>query len=155
MSSPDCEYRDSLSEILHLCSDILIKIAQGDITQKIEITSDNPDIQRLINCINKLSQEVEVMINLTHELAIGICEHFDVLRRLYLGDFSATASEESSIEVVKMLGQLINKQKERFLDYIAKIKEQHEEIEKLYDQQRVILSSVGVAILVSEEDMTV
>ncbi|MEN2986577.1 MAG: ATP-binding protein [Thermodesulfovibrionaceae bacterium] len=155
MSSPDCEYRDSLSEILHLCSDILDKIAQGDTTQKIEITSDNPHIQRLIDCINKLSKEVEVMVNLTHELAIGICEHFDVLRRLHLGDFSATASEDSSIEVVRMLGQLINKQKERFLDYIAKIKEQHEEIVKLYEQQRVILSSVGVAILVSEEDMTV
>lgn len=86
---------------------------------------------------------------------MGICEHFDVLRRLQEGDFSAKASEESKIEIVKMLGQLINKQKERFLDYISKIKEQQEEIFHFYEQQNAILSSVGVAIIVVEADMTI
>jgi len=154
-NNPLCEYRYALSEVLHLCSDVLEKIAQGDTSQKIELQCERYAVQRLINSINKVSQEVGAMVELTHELAIGICEHFDVLRRLQKGDFTATASEESSIEVVKMLGQLINKQKERFLDYINKIKEQHEEILHLYEQEKSILSSIGVAIIVIEEDMTI
>lgn len=154
-NNPYCEYRYALSEVLHLCCDVLNKIAQGDTSQKIDLKFERYAVQRLIDSINKLSEEVEALVNLTHELAVGICEHFDVLRRLYLGDFSAQASEDSSIEIVRMLGQLINKQKERFLDYINKIKEQYEEIQKLYEQERVILSSLGVAIIVVEEDMTI
>lgn len=154
-NNPFCEYRYALSEVLHLCSDVLERIAQGDTSQKIELQFERYAVQRLINSINKVSQEVGAMVELTHELAIGICEHFDVLRRLQEGDFTATASEESSIEVVKMLGHLINKQKERFIKYIDDIKRQDEEILHLYEQQKSILSSVGVAIIVVEEDMTI
>jgi len=105
------EYRYSISEVLHLCSDVLNKIAQGDTSHRIELTFKRYAVQRLINSINKLSEEVESMINLTHELALGICEHFDVLKRIQEGDFAATASEDSQLEIVQMLGQLINKAK--------------------------------------------
>lgn len=144
-----------LSEILHLCSDIIEKIGKGDTSPKIDLDVERYSVQRLINCINKLAEDVEEFINLNHELAIGICEHFDVLKRLQEGDFSAKASEDSPLEIVRMLGQLINRQKERFINYINKIKEQHEELVKIYEQERVILSSIGVAILIIEEDMTV
>ncbi|MDI6864548.1 ATP-binding protein [Thermodesulfovibrio yellowstonii] len=150
-----CEYGQRLSEILHLCSDIIENIGKGDTSKKIDIKVQRHAVQRLIDSINKLSKEIEDLINLNHELAVGICEHFDVLRRLQEGDFSAKASEEFKIEIVKMLGQLINKQKERFLDYISKIKEQQEEIFHFYEQQNAILSSVGVAIIVVEADMTI
>ena len=153
--NPNCEHRYALSEVLHLCSDVLEKIAQGDCSQKIDLKFERYAVQRLINSINKVSQEVSAMIDLTHELAIGICEHFDVLKRLHEGDFSATASEDSSVEIVRMLGQLINKQKETFLEYINTINKHKEEIRHLCEQQNEILSSVGVAILVSDEDMTV
>ncbi len=150
-----CEYGHSLSEILHLCSNVLENISKGDTSQKIEIKVQRYAVQRLIDSINKLSQEIEDLINLNHELAIGICEHFDVLRRLHEGDFTATASEDSKIEIVRMLGQLINKQKETFMKFISDIKKQDEEILHLYEQQRTIISSIGVAIIVVEEDMTI
>lgn len=150
-----CEYGHSLSEILHLCSNVLENISKGDTSQKIEIKVQRYAVQRLIDSINKLSQEIEDLINLNHELAIGICEHFDVLRRLHEGDFTATASEDSKIEIVRMLGQLINKQRDKFVEYINKIKEQQEDILKLYERERVIISNVGVAIIVIEEDMTI
>ena len=153
--NPLCEHRYALSEVLHLCSDVLEKIAQGDCSQKIDLKFERYAVQRLINSINKVSQEVSAMIDLTHELAIGICEHFDVLRRLHEGDFSATAYEDSSVEVIRMLGQLINKQKERFVEYINKIKQQNEEMLHLYEQQNTILSSLGVAVIVTEENMTI
>ncbi|GAB5047314.1 two-component system sensor histidine kinase NtrB [Thermodesulfovibrio sp. TK110] len=154
-NNPLCEYRNSLSEVLHLCSNVLLKIAEGDTSYKIDLQFDRYAVQRLINSINKVSEEVSVMIELTHELAIGICEHFDVLKRIHEGDFTATASEDSSIEIVKMLGQLINKQKETFMKFISDIQKQDEEILHLFEQQRTILSSIGVAIIVVEEDMTI
>lgn len=154
-NNPYCEYRYALSEVLHLCSDVIERIAQGDTSQKIELQFEASAVQRLINSINKLSEEVGKINDLALELAVGICEHLDVLRRIQEGDFSATASEDSSIEAVRMLGRLINKQKEKCLNYIEKIKEQYEEIVHLYEQERTILSSIGVAIAVVEEDMTV
>ncbi|MCS7163787.1 MAG: ATP-binding protein [Thermodesulfovibrio sp.] len=150
-----CEHGQKLSELLHLCSNVIEKISKGDTRQKIDIKVERYSLQRLIDSINRLSREIEDLINLNHELAIGICEHFDVLRRLQEGDFSAKASEDSPIEIVKMLGELINKLRDRFIDYIDKIKEQHREMVKIYEQERVILSSIGVAILITEEDMTV
>jgi two-component system cell cycle sensor histidine kinase/response regulator CckA len=150
-----CEYGIALSEVLHCCCDVLEKIAQGDTSQKIDIKVERNTVQRLIDSINKVSQEVSAMIDLTHELAIGICEHFDVLRRLHEGDFSATASEDSSVEVIRMLGQLINKLRDRFVEYINKIKEQHQDLIYSYEQQKTILSSIGVAVIVVEEDMTI
>ncbi|MDI6713940.1 MAG: ATP-binding protein [Thermodesulfovibrio sp.] len=150
-----CEYGNALSEVLHYCCDVLEKIAQGDTSQKIDIVVERNAVQKLINSINKVSEELSEIIELTHELAIGICEHFDVLRRLQEGDFSATASEDSSVEVVRMLGQLINKQRDRFVEYINKIKEQHQELIQSYEQQKTIISSIGVAVIVVEEDMTI
>jgi PAS domain S-box-containing protein len=154
-NNPLCEYRYAISEVLHLCSDVLEKIALGDTSQKIDLKFERYAVQRLINSINKVSQELSGMIDLAHELAIGICEHFDVLSRLQEGDFTATALEDSPIEIVKMLGHLINKQKDRFVDYINKIKQQNEEMLHLYEQQNTILSSLGVAVIVTEENMTI
>lgn len=150
-----CEYGQRLSEILHLCSEVIERTGKGDTSKRIDIKVQRYAVQRLIDSINKLSKEIEDLINLNHELAVGICENFDVLRRLQEGDFSAKASEDSSIEIIKMLGHLINKQRDRFLQYIEKIKEQHEDILKLYEQERTILSNIGISILISEEDMTV
>ncbi len=150
-----CEYGQKLSEILHHCSNVIEKLAKGDTSDKIEVKVKRYAVQRLIDSLNNQSRSLEELIDLNHELAIGICEHFDVLRRLQEGDFSATASEDSPIEIVRMLGKLINHQKERFLDYISKIKQQYKEIEILHKQEKEILSHIGVAILISEEDMTV
>ncbi len=150
-----CESGQRLSEILHLCSNVIEKIAQGDTSEKIKLKVERYAVQRLINSINKLADEIEDLINLNHELAIGVCEHSDVLLRLQEGDFSAKASEDSPIEIVRMLGSVINKTRDRFVEYIDKIKEQHEEILKFYEQQNAILSNVGTAIIVIEEDMTI
>ncbi len=149
-----CEYGQKLSEILHSCSNVIEKLAKGDTSDKIEIKVKRYDIQRLIDSINNLSRSLEDLIDLNHELALGICEHFDVLRRIQEGDFLAKASEDSPIEIVRMLGELINRQRDRFLDYINKIKQQHKEILELYTQEREILSNIGVAVMISEEDMT-
>jgi len=153
--NPDCEYRYSLSEVLHLCSDIIDKIAQGDCSQRIDLRVDRYAVQRLINSINKLAEEVGSTVDLTHELAVGICEHFDVLRRLQEGDFSARATEDSPLEIVRMLGALINKQKEAFLGYIDEIRRQNEEIIKISEQLNTILSAINIAVIISDEDMTV
>lgn len=152
---PFCTYDNEFVEILQKCIEILRKVGEGDTSNKMEITTDKECLQTLINTINQTIENIGEFINLNHELAIGICEHFEVLRRLQKGDLSATASEDYSIEILTMLGHLINKQRDRFIDYINKFKEQYEDIVHLYEQQNAILSSVGVAIIVVEEDMTI
>ncbi|GAB6183979.1 two-component system sensor histidine kinase NtrB [Thermodesulfovibrio hydrogeniphilus] len=150
-----CEGGQKIREILNLCCATLEKIAQGDTSEKIELKVEVYEIQCLIDAINNLSTDIEDLINLNHEMALSLCEYFDVLLKLQEGDFSATASEDSSIKIVKMLGSLINKTRDRFVEYIEKIKEQHKEIVQLYEQQNAILSNIGTAIIVVEEDMTI
>lgn len=151
----DCSEWNSLRDVLKKCIEIVKKISYGDTSERIELKTESPIINELIDSINFLSKEIDSLIDLNHQLAVGICEHFEVLRRLQKGDFTAKASTDSPIEIVSMLGELINKQRDRFLDYLNKLKEQNQDIVQLYLQQNSILSSVGVAIIVIEDDMTI
>lgn len=154
-SIENCQHGEDFIKILHQCISVLESLSKGDTSQKVTIFTDKGCLKKLVDTIHRLTEEVEEFLNLNHELAIGICEHFDVLRKLQQGDYSVRASEDSPVEIVRMLGQLINKQRDRFLDYIERLKEQHAEIVHSYEQQNAILSSVGVAIVVVDEDMTI
>jgi methyl-accepting chemotaxis protein len=52
---------------------------------------------------------VGILVDQSHEMAIGLCENFDVLSRLSEGDLTARAPEESSNELLGRLGEMINK----------------------------------------------
>lgn len=151
----NCSEWNRLRDVLKKCIEIVKKISEGDTSERIELKTESPIINELIDSINFLSKEIDSLIDLNHQLAVGICEHFEVLRKLQKGDFTAKASTDSPIEIVSMLGELINKQRDRFLDYLNKLKEQNQDIVQLYLQQNAILSSVGVAIIVIEDDMTI
>lgn len=93
-----------LVEINHL----LFRIIKGDTTLRAEVKPEEDVFSGTKKLINQLAEYVQQTNDYSQEMAIGICEHYEVLNQVANGDFSARASVSSVIDVVAKLGELIN-----------------------------------------------
>ncbi len=93
-----------LSEVF----EALKKIAAGDPLVRIKEDSSLELISKLKQLVNKTAADMAEIIDLSHEFAIGLAEHFDVLHRVTTGDLAARISGESEIELVRLLKQVTN-----------------------------------------------
>lgn len=51
--------------------------------------------------VNRTAEEIKESIDLCHEFAIGIAEHFDVLHHVLKGDLSAMVSGVSYVYLIE------------------------------------------------------
>lgn len=84
-----------------------------------EISSGNPDVRipeaselelisKLKHMVNLTAENIGEIVGLSHEFAIGLAEHFDVLHRVSKGDLSARVSSVSQVELIERLGKVTN-----------------------------------------------
>ena len=92
-----------LSEVF----DALKKIASGDPTIRISETSEIELISKLKYMVNLTAQEIGEIVDLSHEFAIDLAEHFDVLHRVAKGDLNATTGS-SHVELSESLKKVTN-----------------------------------------------
>src|SRR3972149_11272347 len=93
-----------LSEAL----EALNRIASGDPRVRISETSKNELIEKLKQVVNISAKEIGTIVDQSHEFAIGLAEHFDVLNRVSKGELSARISESSQNDLLKALGRITN-----------------------------------------------
>src|SRR4030067_1699696 len=93
-----------LSETL----EALNKIASGDPRVRISEASKNELIEKLKQVVNISAKDVGTIVDQSHEFAIGLAEHFDVLNKVSKGELSARISEASQDELLKALGKVTN-----------------------------------------------
>ena len=74
---------------------------------------------------------MDEMVDLTHEFAIGLAEHFDVLHRVSSGDLDARVSGPSTIELLESLKLVTNRT-------IASVKQE-------IDRRRQVTRDLGVS----------
>ncbi|MFH1672797.1 MAG: PAS domain S-box protein [Pseudomonadota bacterium] len=85
-----------------------------------EISSGNPDVRipetskleliaKLKHMVNLTAESLGEIVNLSHEFAIGLAEHFDVLHRVSNGDLTARISGTSQVELLEFLKKLTNR----------------------------------------------
>lgn len=86
----------------------LKKIAIGDPTVRIEETSKIELVEKLKHIINLTAENISEMVDQSHEIAIGLAEHFDVLHKVSKGELDARISESSENELLKVLGKVTN-----------------------------------------------
>ena len=111
------EWALSLSEVI----EALKKISSGDPTVRLEQTSADEMIAALKHMVNRTADEIAEIVDLSHEFAMGLAEHFDVLNRVSRGDLDARVSGASPIELLEllkkvtneMIGSIVNKKRER------------------------------------------
>jgi PAS domain S-box-containing protein len=86
----------------------LKRISSGDPTVNIPEKSDIELIAKLKNSVNLTAKNLGEIVNLSHEFAIGLAEHFDALHRVSRGDLTARVSGLSHVELLERLKTVTN-----------------------------------------------
>jgi signal transduction histidine kinase len=87
----------------------LREIASGNPTVRISETSELELVAKLKQLVNMTAEDLGEIVDLSHEFAMGLAEHFDVLHRVSQGDLSARVVGTSPVELLEYLKKETNK----------------------------------------------
>ena len=86
-----------------------------------QISSGNPDVRirrstepelelvtKLKKMVDLTAENLEEIVNLSHEFAMGLAEHFNVLHRVTKGDLTARVFGSSGVELIESLKTVTN-----------------------------------------------
>jgi signal transduction histidine kinase/uncharacterized coiled-coil protein SlyX len=93
-----------LSEVF----EALREISSGDPDVRIPETSGFELISKLKHMVNLTAEELSEIVVLSHEFAMGLAEHFDVLLRVSEGDLTARVFGDSQVELLQSLKKITN-----------------------------------------------
>jgi signal transduction histidine kinase/ActR/RegA family two-component response regulator len=113
---------------------MLERLALGDPDARVVLPDDFAPLRDLEPLLNGMADVVKAQVDESHEIAIGLCEHYETLLKLANGDLSSRAATTSPIELIAKLGELINNQVGAFLDVLDEQKKVEEERELFKDQ---------------------
>jgi PAS domain S-box-containing protein len=125
-------------------------IASGDPRVRISEVSENELIAKLKEVINISAKEIGTIVDQSHEFAIGLAEHFDVLNRVSKGELSARISEASQDELLRALGKVTNQMIESVSREITERKKAEEELKEKEAREALILSSLPMAFYTAQ-----
>jgi PAS domain S-box-containing protein len=86
----------------------LKKLSSGDPSVRIPEESDSELISKLKHLVNLTAESLAEIVDLSHEFAMGLAEHFDVLHRVSKGDLTACVSGGSEVELLESLKNVTN-----------------------------------------------
>lgn len=104
-----------LSEVF----EALRRISLGDPSVRLAYESELPLISKLKHLVNLTGKNISEIVDLSHEFAIGLAEHFDVLHRVTQGDLNARVTGTSEVELLESLKNVTNKMIESVSQEIA------------------------------------
>jgi PAS domain S-box-containing protein len=137
-----------LSEVL----EALNKISSGDPRVRISEDSKNELIAKLKQVANMTAKGIGTIVDQSHEFAIGLAEHFDVLNRVSKGELSARISEVSQDELLKALGKVTNQMIESVSREITERKKAEAGLRESEERFRGISNTAADAILLMDND---
>jgi PAS domain S-box-containing protein len=127
-----------LSEVFEALSEI----SEGDPEVRIPETSDLELITKLKHMVNLTAINLGGIVNLSHEFAIGLAEHFDVLHRVSKGELAARVSGGSQVELLEYLKNVTNQTIESVSREInerkhaeAALKQYRDQLEELVEER--------------------
>jgi PAS domain S-box-containing protein len=126
--------------------EMLRKLCLGDPTARVKIDSSNEMLVKLEEALNQMAGSVQEMVDQSHELAMGLCQHYDTLNRIAGGNLMVTANEDSSNELIAKLGQLINKETRTLMKVISDYRKAESDLQEKEERYRLLFeqSPVGV-----------
>jgi signal transduction histidine kinase len=104
LESVSLELALGLSEVF----EALRRISSGDPSARIPESSKLELVRKLKNIVNKSAENMAEMVQLSHEFAICLAEHFDVLHRVSKGDLEARVYGTSQVELLEALKTVTN-----------------------------------------------
>ncbi len=108
---------------------MLERLSIGDPDARVQLPSDIDAFLKLEPLLNRMADFMKDMVDDSHETAMSLCEHYEVLLQLAAGSLDKRASTNSPVELIAKLGELINSQADTFTDVISY---QHKQEQELY-----------------------
>ncbi len=103
-------------------------MAEGDPTVRISEDSKLELIRKLKSMVNLTAENLAEFVDLCHEFAIGLAEHFDVLHKVSKGNLDARIKGTSSVELLESLKKVTNQTIDSVEREIARRKRAREEL---------------------------
>jgi len=88
--------------------DALTEIAAGNPAVRIPEKTNIDLISELKHAVNMTASNLAEIVNLSHEFAIGLAEHFDTLDRVSKGDLTARVTGTSQVDLLESLKEVTN-----------------------------------------------
>jgi PAS domain-containing protein len=127
---------EELSEGLTDVFEALKSISSGNPDVRISTKSGIELISKLKHTVNLTAENLAEIVNLSHEFAIGLAEHFDALHKVSRGDLTARVSGSSHVELLESLKTVTNKMIQSVSGEINQRKRAEEQL-RLANQGRV------------------
>ncbi len=139
-----------LSEVF----EALKKISSGDPLVRIPESSNIELISKLKHLVNLTAQNIEEIVELSHEFAIGLAEHFDVLHRVSKADLNPRISDNSKNELLKALAKVTNQMIEGVSREINERRKAEEELRQSENKYRVLIENLPQKIFLKDRNGT-
>ncbi len=138
----------SISEVL----EALKRISTGDPDVRIPETSTIELITRLKQMINVTAENIGEIVDQSHEFAMGLAEHFDVLHRVTEGDLNARISGSSPVELIEALKEVSNRMIASVDKEITERKKFEVALQESEEKFRTISTSARDAIIMIDDN---
>ncbi len=132
------ELDQGLSEVL----EALREIASGDPEVRIPETAKMGLLTQLKHMVNMTAENLAETVDLSHEFAIGLAEHFEVLHRVSTGDLAARVSGTSQVELLEHLKKVTNQMIESVSTEITERQGTEEALHKSEEELRHLSSQL-------------
>jgi diguanylate cyclase (GGDEF)-like protein/PAS domain S-box-containing protein len=131
----------------------LKKIASGDPSVRIPEQSNIELLRQLKYLVNLTAQEIGEIVKQSHEFAIDLAEHFDVLHRVSKGDLNARIGEKSNTEISQALKIVTNEMIENIQKAEKALRESEEKYSSLFQHSNdaIFVHDLSGAILDANE----
>ena len=126
-----------LSEVF----EALREISSGDPSVRVRETSDFELIAKLKHMVNVTAENLAEIVDLSHEFAIGLAEHFNVLLGVSRGDLTARVSGVSKVELLESLKKVTNQMIENVSREITDRQRAEGELRESEERYRTVLEA--------------
>ncbi len=137
-----------LSEVF----EALKKISSGDPTVRIPDISEVELISKLKQVVNATAEDIGEIVDQSHEIAMCLAEHFDVLHRVSKGDMDARVTGESEIDLLESLKNVTNETVASISREISERKKAEDDIKQALSLLNATLESTADGILVVDKN---
>ena len=130
LESTSLELSIGISEVL----DGLKEIASGNPDVRISEASGLELIGKLKHMVNVAGVNLAEIVQLSHEFAMGLAEHFDVLDRVSKGDLNARVAGSSDVELLESLKNVTNQMIESVSGEITRRKQAQQALQQAHEE---------------------
>ena len=107
---------------------MLKRLSLGDPDARMALPDDAAILHGLEPSLNRIASFMKEQVDESHEVAIGLCEHYETLLKLASGDLESRANTTSPVELIAKMGELINRQAVTFCEAIKSLNAKEQEL---------------------------